>query len=80
MRLTLTYDAEVDALAVDFVPRTSRDTARTEELDEFRRIDYGEDGTVLGLDLTNVSDGVNFDGLPRGDELAEALRNAGLGE
>ena len=75
MGLTITYDADVDAMAVDFVPRRANDTDHTEELDEFRRVDFNAAGDPIGLDLTCVSEGVNLDGLPHRDELAAAFRS-----
>ncbi|MSQ30711.1 MAG: DUF2283 domain-containing protein [Dehalococcoidia bacterium] len=75
MGLTIAYDGDVDAMAVDFVPRGANDTDHTEELDEFRRIDFDAAGEPIGLDLTYVSEGVNLDGLPHRDELAAAFRS-----
>ena len=72
---TITYDQKADAIAVDFVPRQANDTAHTEELDEFRRIDYNAAGDPIGLDLTSVSEGITLEGLPYRDEVAAALRS-----
>ena len=78
MGLTITYDPEVDALAIDFVPRGPNDTDHTEELDEFRRVDFNAAGEPIGLDLTSVSGGVRLAGLPRRDEVAAALRSLSM--
>lgn len=74
MGIVITYDPEADALAVDFTERRPGDVARTQEVDEFRRIDLDAAGRPLGLDLTSVSEGVRLDGLPFADEVAAALR------
>ena len=75
MAPTITYDQDADAIAIDFVPRRPGDTDHTEELDEFRRVDYHGAGEPLGLDLTFVSEGIKLDGLPHRDEVAAALRS-----
>lgn len=50
----------------------------TTELDEDRYIDYALDGTPVGIDLLNVTDGVNTDDLPRQEEIERFLRGMGI--
>jgi len=42
-------------------------------LDGSRLIDYAEDGGPVGIELLEVSDGVNLDGLPQRDVIERLL-------
>ena len=68
----LDYDAETDALYISFREETQGDVV-TQEVDESRYIDRDDLG-VVGIEILFVSQGVNLDGLPRRDEIAEILR------
>lgn len=59
------YDTDVDAVYVEL-----RDApyAYGKDLDDSRRVDYGSDDQPVGIELLNVSMGVNVDDLP--DQLA----------
>lgn len=55
--------------------RRRGDVATTHELDETRRVDIDARGEPIGVDLTNVSDGIRLDGLPRNDESVQMFRS-----
>ncbi|HEV2123360.1 MAG TPA: hypothetical protein VGW38_11380, partial [Chloroflexota bacterium] len=50
----------------------------TRELDSRRLIDIAADGTVLQVELLDVSDGVDLTDLPEADAIAAALERAGI--
>ena len=64
------YDSEADAIYIKF--REGAGRLSTRRLDDRRMIDTDEDGDV-GVELLFVSQGIDLDGLPRGDEIAAAL-------
>ena len=47
--------------------------AFTKELDEDRLIDYASDGTPVGIDLLNVSDGIETSDLPNRAQVEQLL-------
>lgn len=61
MLLRMTYDRDADAA---YIWLRDEAYAYGEDLDPARRIDYASDGRPLGVELLNVSDGVNLDDLP----------------
>ncbi len=69
------YDPEADAI---YVYLSDKPYAYGTDLDDERRIDYASDHTPRGVELLCVSDGVNLDGLPRIDEIAEVLEAEGI--
>ncbi len=69
----LDYDRESDALYITFREET-QGAVVTHELDERRFIDRDDLGDV-GVEILDVSLGVDLTGLPRRDEIA-ALLNA----
>lgn len=69
----LDYDREADALYITFREET-RGRVVTHEIDERRFIDRDDLGDV-GVEILDVSLGVDLTGLPRRDEIA-ALLNA----
>jgi len=48
------------------------------DLDDDRRIDYAENGEVVGVELLGVSEGVNLDNLPQPDVIGRALEEHGI--
>lgn len=64
------YDQAVDAAYVYF--RRS-EVQRTERLHEGTLVDYAADGEPVGVELLDVSDGVNLDGVPRATDVASLL-------
>lgn len=65
------YDPEADAVYI-----TLRDVpyAGGHDLDDSRRVDFGEDHRPRGIELLNVSHGVRTEGLPHAAEVADLLR------
>jgi hypothetical protein len=70
----MTYDPAVDALAIDLDGASPGASARTEALDDLRLLDYDAGGRLISIDLMDVSRGVDLDGLPEREVVAEALR------
>ena len=62
------YDA--DAI---YVHLTDKPYAFGEDLDAERRVDYADDRSPIGVELTCVSHGVDLSGLPVRDEIARLL-------
>jgi uncharacterized protein YuzE len=80
--MMLKYDQEADAtyvsvsspIAEGAVSR-SEDVSRGEQYE--RGIDYDSQGSILGYEFLNVSRGVDLEGLPHRDELAELFAQVG---
>jgi uncharacterized protein YuzE len=70
MTITLEVDNEADAA---YVTISGDDVARTAKLDENRIIDYDASGAVVGIELLNVSRGVDLRDLPYREELVDLL-------
>ncbi len=70
MAASIKHDPEADAVYI-----TLRDAPRThsKELDSDRVIDYAKNGQPRGVELLNVSMGVDLDGVPERDEIAWLL-------
>lgn len=68
-------DAEANAIYIYF---SKKPYAYGIDLDNERRIDYAADNTPIGVELLNVSHGVNLDGLPNPDEIARILNAEGI--
>lgn len=81
-RITVEYDPEADAAYVFFdcddLPRGGRTVVLGDPRTSDYAADYDKDGKLAALDLTAVSHGVDTDLLPHGEEVAQALRAAGL--
>lgn len=73
--MTIEHDPTSDAVYIRLreVPYTFG-----EDLDTARRIDYGADQRPIGVELLNVSAGVNLADLPDPDEIARLLAAAGV--
>lgn len=67
----LTYNKDADAAYIYL--REDAQVARTRNLDGVRLIDYAEDGDPVGIELLDVSEGVNLDDLPARDVIASLL-------
>ncbi len=70
MAVRITHDPEADAVYVVLRDVT---VAHTEELDSDRIVDYGADGQPRGIELLNVSMGVDLDGMPERDRVPVGL-------
>jgi uncharacterized protein YuzE len=69
------YDRQADAM---YIYLSSKPYAYGKELDDERRIDYASDNTPIGVELLCTSKGVNLEGLPNADKIAEAIENKGI--
>lgn len=65
------HDAQADAI---YIYLSNKPYAYGKDLDDERRIDYASDNTPIGVELLCVSKGVNLDGLPCKDEIADILK------
>lgn len=69
------YDVEEDAL---YVPLTGGPFEREEQVDEWRRVAYAEDGTPVAVEVLRASEGVDTAGLPAPARVAAVARQFGL--
>jgi len=67
----ITYSKDADAAYIYL--REDVHVARTRNLDGARLIDYAEDGGPVGVELLDVSEGVNLDDLPARDAISLLL-------
>src|SRR5690242_12196836 len=68
----VTYDPQADAMYI-YLDR-GKSFRRTRRLDWSRVLDLATDGSVIGVELLNVSKkGVNITGLPEPERIARAL-------
>jgi len=67
----LKYDKVADAI---YIKLSDKPYAYGRDLDHERRIDFGEDGVPLGVELLCVSCGVITDDLPHRSEIEKLLR------
>ncbi len=67
----LTYNKDADAAYIYL--REDVPIARTRNLDGARLIDYADDGEPVGIELLDVSEGVNLDDLPARNTLSKLL-------
>ena len=77
MPLKVDHDPEANAL---YVRLSDKPREYGRGLGDERYIDYAEDGTAIGVEFTCVSSGVDLHDVPRGDEIAAALRPLGIRE
>jgi uncharacterized protein YuzE len=64
------YDPEANAL---YIQLSDKPYSHGRDLDAERRIDYTQDGTPIGVELTCIASGVELQGLPSSQEIAEVL-------
>lgn len=67
----LIYNKEADAAYIYL--REGVPVARTKNLDGARLIDYAADDVPTGVELLDVREGVNLDGLPEHDVIEQLL-------
>ena len=67
------YDTEADALYVSLCQYDGRHHARP--LDDRRIIHVDDDGSPVGVELLFVSDGIDLDGVPDAEAVADAIRS-----
>jgi uncharacterized protein YuzE len=69
------YDADVDAVYVEL---RNEPYAYGKDLDDSRRVDYGRDDVPVGIELLNVSLGVNVDDPPERAAVGRLLKEHNL--
>ncbi len=75
MTLSLTHDPEADAI---YIYLRNVPYAYGKNLDDERRVDYGEDRQPRGIELLSVSFGVNMDDLPEQAAITRLLEEHGI--
>lgn len=70
------YDPDADAI---YVYLRDTETARTVAVDDFRNIDYAQDGAVVGIEFLDVSGGVDLHDIPFAQRVEELIGDLNLG-
>jgi uncharacterized protein YuzE len=73
--MKIEYDRKADAIYIYF---SNAPYAYGKNLDHERRIDFGEDGVPIGVELLCVSEGVITDDLPHREEIERILGEKGI--
>ena len=71
-KLRYEYDRDVGAL---YIYLSDKLYSYGRDLDAERRVDYAEDGTPIGVELTCVRSGVNVDDLPAAARIMAILHD-----
>lgn len=72
--MRLHYDTETDSLYVYLAGLEAGVASTDRRLDERRLIDYDRYGQPIGIELLEVSRGVDLRGLPSANEIRAAIR------
>ncbi len=67
------YDSEADAVYVRL--REPIGDVKSRPVDDARIVDYDAEGHVVGVELLDASHGIDLEGLPEADAIAEAMRS-----
>ena len=67
----ITYSETADAL---YVQLQESEVAKTVPFDDLRIVDYAADGSVVGVEFLDASDGLDLRGLPLSDRLEALIR------
>jgi uncharacterized protein YuzE len=70
------YDAEADAIYVYL--RHAR-PVKTVAIDDFRNVDYDGQGRVVGVELLDVSGGIDLHDVPFAHRVAQLITDLNLG-
>jgi uncharacterized protein YuzE len=73
--MKLEHDSSADAV---YIRLRGKPYDHGMDLDDSRRIDYGGDGLPIGIELLNVSLGVDLTDLPYAPEIAKLLAERGI--
>lgn len=76
--MRITHDPDADAVYVYLTEQPDTPVAHTRELDDARMLDYATDGTLLGVELLWVSEGVDLTDVPFAARIASELRRHGI--
>lgn len=69
--MRIEFDEEADAL---YLAVSDAPYAYGKDIDDSRRVDYAEDGTVIGIEILFPSQGIDLRGLPTPEPLLIQLR------
>jgi uncharacterized protein YuzE len=69
------YERQHDAAYFAF---SSAASVRQERLPGLRVIDYGADGSVVGVEFISVSRGLDLSGVPRAEDIEREARRLGM--
>lgn len=69
------HDADANAI---YIRLSDAAYHHGDDLDPDRRVDFAVDGSAIGIELLNVSEGVDLRGLPEKGTLAERLAELGI--
>lgn len=67
------YDSEADALYVRL--REPIGDVKSRAVDDARIVDYDAEDHVVGVELLDASHGIDLEGLPEAEAIAEAIRS-----
>lgn len=71
--LLLQYDPEADALYVSFRELRPGEGRGSREIDESRFVAYDYDDQIVGVEFLNVRDGIVLEGVPRAEDIRQAI-------
>jgi uncharacterized protein YuzE len=71
--MQVSYDNEADALSIRLREAVGR--VRSRRIDEQRILDYDEQGDLVAIEILFVSRGVNLEGLPEAERIADVMRS-----
>lgn len=71
------HDRKADTLYIRF---NDSKYAYSNELDDFRFIDYDSDDNPIGVELLNVNNGVSLDGLPYQKAILHLINSSSIKE
>ena len=71
--MRIRYDSEADAVYIQLREPVGK-IVGTDFIDVSRYVDYDEDDNVVGIEILDVSLGLDLTGLPEADRAAEALQ------
>lgn len=73
--MRIEHDKEANAI---YVYMSDAGYHHGNELDPDRRVDYALDGSAIGIEFLNVSQGVDVRDLPSEDQLVQELEKVGV--
>jgi uncharacterized protein YuzE len=71
--MIIEYNDEADALYIAFEHVGASAPKKQRELDDRRIVDLDEDGEPIGVEFLDYSEGIDLEGVPRAEEIAQAL-------
>ncbi|MBI5283723.1 MAG: DUF2283 domain-containing protein [Chloroflexi bacterium] len=71
----VTYDPDADVL---YVQLRAGKVARTKSLDDFRLIDYSDDGAVVGIEFIDATAGIDLKDVPFAQTVGQLIGQSGL--